>query len=160
MKKFFRILKTDEEVATFKYNAQQMQSVFESIRGLRADAMQNNDLEKLEEITTTVKEKLEKMAGICRSSLTYHSNHTPKDGEQNDENFVVSRLSEESVINLKAIQKSFMEEISANDFALEQLHDRKEIEALANGSIFAAVSETEKAPADEAAPEIKTQKEG
>ena len=57
-----------------------------------------------------------------------------------------SLLSEDSIAILSGIQKKVAEELSNNEFALEQLRDRREFEALAKGTPVQPDSQSEAEP--------------
>lgn len=136
MKKFYRILKTNEEVQLFENNFKQIEATFSAIRESRTNLMLKNDLDNLETLSEGFQKKLEKFVGICRSSQTYARNHKDTD----------SLLSEESIAILSGIQKKVAEELGNNEFALEQLRDRREFEALAKGTPVQPDSQSEAEP--------------
>lgn len=134
-KKFFTILKTDLAVTNFSQNFELIKKTFTGLESAIATAATNpaedTDLPALRSATI---ERLEKIAGITRSSLTFSNNHKT-DG--------LCSLSEDSVTILKRIQTEAKAELETLEFLFEQAEDLYTLTQIAAGNPIPKVTKPE-----------------
>lgn len=134
-KRYFTILKTDQSVENFSKNFELVKKTFAGLESVLAttatDPTKNTDLKALRSATI---ERLEKIAGITRSSLTFSNNHKT-DG--------LCSLSEDSVTILKRIQTEAKAELETLEFLFEQAEDLYTLTQIAAGNPIPKVTEPE-----------------
>lgn len=129
-KKFYTILKTDLAVNTFNQNFELIKNTFTgleeafTIAATKPDS--NTDLSALRSAAI---ERLEKIVGITRSSLTYAENHKD-DG--------LSKISADSKAILKSIQTETKAELETLEFLFEQAEDLHALTQIAAGTASTA----------------------
>lgn len=134
-KRYFTILKTDQSVENFSKNFELVKKTFAGLESVLAttatDPTKNTDLKALRSATV---ERLEKIAGITKSSLTYAGNHET-DG--------LCHLSKESIATLKEIQTCAKEEIESLEFIFEQASDLFVLTEISSGNPIPTIADPE-----------------